>query len=80
MSNTSKTISLKEFRMGLPDVIDQIARGTSFTIVKRSKPVFQVNPIQDEGEWTTVVDFTEIDKKGVPVETVLEGLRKLRKT
>lgn len=77
MSNISKVISLKEFRIDLPRIVEQISAGKSFTVVKRSKPIFQINPIDDQGEWTTIIDFTEIDERGVPVEDVLNTLRKM---
>ena len=79
MSNLSKTISLKEFRLGLPKVMEAISAGQSFTVMKRSKPVFQISPVEDEGNWNTIIDFTEIDKRGVAVDDVLAALRKLRK-
>ena len=31
--------------------------------------------IQDESEWETVVDFTTIDDKGVPLNKVLKALQ-----
>lgn len=77
MNTLQSTISLKQLREQFPQVIDSIARGQSYTVMKRSKPVFQISPVADEGQWQTIVDFTEIDKQGVPIEDVLKGLRKL---
>lgn len=68
------TVSLKELREQFPKYIDAIAKGQSFTVVKRSKPIFQINPISDEGNWQTIVDFTEIDKRGVSAADVLAKL------
>lgn len=73
-SNTSSTISLKELREQFPKYIDAISRGQSFTVVKRSKPIFQINPINDEGVWQTIVDFTGIENSGVAADEVLAAL------
>ncbi len=73
-SNTTNTVSLKELREQFPKYIEAIANGQSFTVVKRSKPIFQINPISDEGSWQTIVDFTEIDKLGVSADDILTQL------
>jgi prevent-host-death family protein len=72
--SVSDTISLKELREQFPKYIEAISRGESFTVVKRSKPIFQINPISDEGSWKTIVDFTEIDKDGVSADDLLKAL------
>jgi antitoxin (DNA-binding transcriptional repressor) of toxin-antitoxin stability system len=77
MSSLPKVISLKEFRITMPKVMEAISAGQSFTVVKRSKPVFQISPVEDEGEWTTIIDFTEISPGGVDAEEVLKALAKV---
>lgn len=73
-----ETISLKELRLKLPEVVEKINAGKSFTVFKRSKPIFQINPIVEDDEgWETILDFTEIDKDGVPAEDILRALRQL---
>ena len=72
--HTSNTISLRELREQLPKYIDAIANGQSFTVVKRSKPIFQLSPISDDGIWQTIVDFTTVDSKGVDADAVLKAL------
>lgn len=72
--NNTSTISLKELREKFPKYIDAISKGQSFTIVKRSKPIFQINPISDDGTWQTIVDFTKIDDAGVSADDVLAAL------
>lgn len=75
MSNsTNNTVSLKELREQFPKYIDAIAKGQSFTVVKRSKPIFQISPIADDGNWQTIVDFTQITKQGVSTDSVLAAL------
>jgi prevent-host-death family protein len=74
-NNTSpNTISLKELREQFPKYIDAIAKGQSFTVVKRSKPIFQINPISDEGTWQTIVDFTILNDNGINADDVLAAL------
>jgi prevent-host-death family protein len=70
----NNTVSLKELREQFPKYIDAIAQGQSFTVVKRSKPIFQINPVSDEGTWQTIVDFTAITEKGVDADLVLDAL------
>ena len=70
----ANAVSLKELREQFPKYIEAIAQGRSFTVVKRSKPIFQINPVSDEGDWQTIADFTQIDERGVPADEVLAQL------
>ncbi len=76
-------ISVKDLRLNLQKYADRAHKGESFLVVKRSRPVFQiipieeVDPVEDAKGWKTVVDFTKINKKGVPVEDVLKALQRL---
>jgi antitoxin (DNA-binding transcriptional repressor) of toxin-antitoxin stability system len=70
----SNVVSLRELREKFPKYIDAIAAGQSFTVMKRSKPIFQINPVADEGEWQTIADFTDINSKGVSAEDILAEL------
>ena len=71
---TSSTVSLKQLREEFPKYIEAIEKGQSFTVIKRSKPIFQISPVADEGEWQTIVDFTSIDSNGVSVDDILAEL------
>lgn len=73
-------IGLKELRENMETYISQVKKGKSFTVVRRSSPVFRVTPVDergDEGVWETVVDFRDIDPRGVPAADVLKALRRL---
>ena len=70
----NSTVSLKELRESFPEYIEEIAKGKSFTVVKRSKPIFQINPVADEGTWSTISDFTTISEDGVSADDVLGTL------
>lgn len=74
----SKLISVKQLRENMPTYLAEIAKGKSFTVLKRSKPVFLMTPIlgDDEEEgWETIADFREINPEGVPFKDVLKVLR-----
>jgi prevent-host-death family protein len=71
---SNNTVSLKELRENFPEYIEAIAKGKSFTVVKRSKPIFQINPVSDESGWQTIADFTSIDERGVDADEVLKQL------
>jgi len=71
---TTNTVSLKELREQFPKYIAAIADGQSFTVVKRSKPIFQINPVSDEGNWQTIADFTQVSERGVDSDLILASL------
>jgi len=43
-----KIIGLKEFRNKIDVVIKHVNQGYSFVVFRRSKPVFEVHPVDDE--------------------------------
>jgi antitoxin (DNA-binding transcriptional repressor) of toxin-antitoxin stability system len=69
-------INLKAFREDTGKYLDQIEKGKTFVVFKRSKPVFKITPIDDEGQWKTLIDFTKIRKGGIPVEKLVDLLKK----
>jgi antitoxin (DNA-binding transcriptional repressor) of toxin-antitoxin stability system len=74
-------VGLKELRLNIEKYIKLIKKGHSFTVVRKSTPVFKVEPIDewgDEGTWETVADFTSIRKGGVPAVEVLQALRSMK--
>jgi prevent-host-death family protein len=77
-ANAQKIIGVKELRNNLEEYINQINRGMSFIVVKRSKPVFQIKPVIDEyeedGKWEKVVDFTEFNKDGIEISDLISRL------
>ncbi|MCB9805830.1 hypothetical protein H6775_01565 [Candidatus Nomurabacteria bacterium] len=68
-------IGLKEFRLNADKYISRIEKGESFTVLKRSNPVFKLTPVDDEEMWETIIDFTEINPDGVPAEDVIKAIR-----
>jgi antitoxin (DNA-binding transcriptional repressor) of toxin-antitoxin stability system len=69
-------IGFKEFRESAEKYISRINAGESFTVLRRSKPIFKITPIEDEEIWETVADFTLINPAGVPVRDLIKALRK----
>jgi antitoxin (DNA-binding transcriptional repressor) of toxin-antitoxin stability system len=39
-------INAKELRASLPDVVEKVRRGVRFTVLYRSRPAFQVIPVE----------------------------------
>ena len=70
-----KIIGLKEFRENVAAFTKKVGKGEAFVVVKRSKPIFKISPLEDDGTWETVVDFTKIRKGGIPATTLLKYLR-----
>ena len=68
-------IGLKEFRQNADAFIKRISKGESFTVLKRSNPVFKLTPVDDEEMWETVIDFTTVNPDGVRAEDVLKAIR-----
>ena len=68
-------IGLRQLRENIQTYIAQVKKGKSFTVVRRSKPVFTISPPDLEaGQWEPVVDFTKIKKGGVKIEDLLSRL------
>jgi antitoxin (DNA-binding transcriptional repressor) of toxin-antitoxin stability system len=76
-------IGLKELRENMEEYISRVKKGASFTIARRSQPIFEISPVgvmEDESLWETIVDFTTIDPEGVSAKEVLRSLKKLHGT
>ena len=66
-------IHLKELRENVSKYADSVAKGNSFVVMKRSKPLFKISPIDEDG-WETVIDFTKFRRGGMPVHEVIKAL------
>ena len=77
----NKIIGVKELRNNLDNYISLVDKGESFTVVKRSRPVFRITPVDEdeEDQWETIVDFTKIKKGGVNIKEVIDSLTRLEK-
>ena len=73
-------IGLKSLRENMDKYISQVKSGKSFIVIKRSKPVFKLSPLDkwgDDGIWENIVDFTKVNPTGVSIGDVLKSLKKL---
>ena len=67
-------VGLKELRENIEKYISQVEKGGSFTIIRKSKPVFKISPVGDDDAWEPVVDFTKIKKGGIAIEDLLSRI------
>ena len=68
-------IGFKELREHADTYITQVQKGKSFIVMRRSKPIFKISPLEEDSEaWEQVVDFTKIKKGGVPLTDILARL------
>lgn len=68
-------IGLKELRQNIPGFAKKVQNGQSFIVVKQSKPLFKITPLEQETEdWEEVIDFTKIKKGGVKLSELLSRL------
>ena len=66
-------INVKELRTNMGKYEKRVAKGDSFVVMKRSKPIFRLSPINEDG-WETVIDFAAYKKGGMPAEEVIKIL------
>lgn len=67
-------VGLKELRENAEKYITRVRKGESFTVFRKSKPVFRISPPEHEDEWETVIDFTKIKKGGIEITELLSRL------
>jgi len=68
-----KLLTLNELRQKMPLYVKKISQGQSFVVYKKSRPIFNITPVENE-EWEEVVDFTKIKKGGVQIAELLSRL------
>lgn len=83
MSNTiisPKIIGLKELRLNIEKYIKMIKKGHSFIVMKKSDPVFKLEPTDkwgDDGTWESVENFTKMEGGGIPLTDLLGKLKSM---
>ena len=77
-NDSTNLVSLKELREQFPKYIEAVSKGRSFMVVKRTKPIFQITPINEDEAWETVVDFTQIKKGGVNIQELLSRVQAIK--
>ena len=48
--NKTNLISVRELRLEMPRYINEIARGKTYIVIKRSRPVFKIGPVMGRFE------------------------------
>ncbi|MES2087794.1 MAG: type II toxin-antitoxin system prevent-host-death family antitoxin [Patescibacteria group bacterium] len=74
IKSKSNIVGLKELRNNIETYIKKVDKGESFTVVRRSSPVFKVSPVDDENLWEEVIDFTKLKKGGVEIGEMISRL------
>ncbi len=67
-------IGLKELRENTETYINEVKKGKSFVVVRKSRPVFKVSPPDEEEMWEAAADFTKIKRGGVGIKELLRRL------
>lgn len=74
----NQVVGLKELRENMESYISRVGKGESITVLRRNVPIFRLSPIDEEElGWESVIDFTEINPRGVSGHEILKRLRKL---
>ncbi len=72
-----KIIGLKDLRQNMATFVQKVQKGRSFVVVKQSKPLFKIVPLEEEGQWETLIDFTEFRDNGISARELLKRLKVL---
>lgn len=73
-----RIVGLKELRENMESYIKRVEKGESITVMRRSTPIFNISPVDDdESGWETVIDFTEINPRGVSGKEILKAIQRL---
>lgn len=70
----SKLIGLRDLRENTNTYIQRVAKGESFIVFKRLKPVFKITSPENE-QWEELVDFTKLKKGGIEINELLSRLK-----
>lgn len=65
-------IGLKDLRLNMNKYVNEIKAGKSFIVLKQSKAIFKLTPIDEDENWEEVVNFAKIKKGGVNLNELLE--------
>lgn len=66
-------VGLKQLREQMHIYVDQVKKGKSFIVLRKSAPLFKISPIEEEN-WEEVIDFTKLKKGGVHIDELLKRL------
>lgn len=67
-------VGLKKLRQNVAKYTKAVRSGHSFIVMRHSQPLFKITPLDEEGRWEEVVDFTKVSRGGVDIDDVLTRL------
>jgi antitoxin (DNA-binding transcriptional repressor) of toxin-antitoxin stability system len=67
-------IALKDLRLNMTKYVQAVKSGRSFVVVKQSKPIFRISPLESDNQWEEIGDFTKIKKGGVDIDDIMTRL------
>ena len=67
-------ITVKKLRENMQKYAEEIKKGQSFIVFKKSQPLFKISPIEEENDWEEVTDFTKIKRGGIDIKEILKRL------
>jgi antitoxin (DNA-binding transcriptional repressor) of toxin-antitoxin stability system len=67
-------VALKDLRLNMDKYATEVKAGKSFIVLKQSKPLFKLSPVDDDSGWEEVINFTKIKKGGVDIDEILAAL------
>lgn len=74
MNTKENILAFKDFRLNAPKYLKQVAEGKSFLVIKRSRPAFRIEPVNEI--WETIGDFSKMPGGGVSIDVLLKALKK----
>ena len=67
-------IALKDLRLNMDKYATAVKAGKSFIVLKQSKPLFKLTPVDEDSSWEEVINFAKIKKGGVNINELLAAL------
>jgi len=67
-------IGLKDLRLNMDKYATEVKAGKSFIVLKQSKPLFKLTPVDRDEDWEEVINFAKIKKGGVNINELLAAL------
>jgi len=64
-------VALKDLRLNMNKYAAEVSAGKSFIVLKQSKPLFKLTPIDEDNSWEEVINFAKIKKGGVNIDELL---------
>jgi len=73
-----KVVGLRELRENMDKYVERIGKGESFLVLRKSKPVFKIKPVDqwgDEGHWRNL-DLRDKKGRGMPIDDAIAMVQK----